>query len=595
MRRTFGAVLLGLCLGTVVPSSALGERANEAIDIVILVDESQSLSRKDVESERVAVEKFVSLPILIDRDIRVTIAPFSSGPKSPRVLAGCSRAPLTSDTVELLVGCSTKVQRQTKNDADDTDFASAIGFATDILGAPESAGRTHAVILMTDGQYDPDGNERVSETEQSNLDSALARAKENDVSIWAIGFGKAQLKALKSYVDAGAQPVTDCPPLPEPKILRSASLLAAEVTRFVETIGCGIDTDRSPTPSTYKVHPFMDTLAVSVEGSADDEPVLTDSEGTAVCNWVRVGQNWNCKVDLDGSRPGTWTVRTGKTAFATWMSEGRIDGALSDCTTEPVLSIFREDKNPIDWDSTSEWPTLTGYLVDDAGQTLKEFSLVADGESLKVNTAGIEGATRLEFTLSRDEDSTPKVKLAKRISCDLVEVPPTSPPTVPPVTTTGTASSTTTTVSISAPPGDSSSSWVWILVLLAMGGALFGGYKWYRSRLFPPGTIVLQESRDKPGLFVELDGEVQGKRRISLLNSGGRFLNIEPYAKTADITLSRSGDEVRVQYPSGEPVEEGEEPVINEEVVPFGIALRVQGYVIRVDLPVGFDDEEEEI
>ena len=205
----------------------------------------------------------------------------------------------------------------------------------------------------------------------------------------------------------------------------------------------------------------------------------------------------------------------------------------------------------------------------------------------------MDGATRLEFTLDRGGDDAPSFQLAKRISCDLVAVPPSSEASVPPPTETVAPATTTTTEPGAGTPDPGSSAWIWIVVLLAAGGGVFLAYMWYRSRLFPAGTVILQESRDRPGTFVELDGEVSGKRRVSLVNAGGRFLSLEPYAGAADITLSRSGDEVRVQYPSGDPVEEGEEPVINEEVVPFGIALRVQGYVIRVDLPVGFDDEEE--
>lgn len=596
MRGTVRAAFLGLCLLAVTPSPALGERANEGIDVVILVDESQSLSRKDVEAERAAVAQFVSLPILIDRDIRVTIAPFSSGSKSPRELEGCKLTPLTSDTVDLLVGCSTKVQRQTNGDADDTDFASALDFATELLGDEGSAERTRAVILMTDGQYDPDGNENVTEKEQAALDTALAKAKANEVSIWAIGFGKAKLGALKYYVDAGAQPGKDCDPLPEPKIVKSVNL-ADEVTKFVRTIGCGIDVTGSPTPSSYVVHPFMDTLAVSVDGFDGDTPVLTDANGKKVCDgsWKPAGEFLNCKVSLDGSTPGIWTVRTNQPAKAIWMSEGHIGGLLTDCTTRPTLTVFREDKKPIDWESTDVWPTLTGYLVDEAGQTLDEFPQAANGPSIDVDISAAEGATRLEFTLNRGGVGTPSFQLAKRISCDLVATPPTSATSVPRPTETVVSATTTTTEPGVLTPNSGSSTWIWIVLLLAAGGGGFVAYMWYRSRLFPIGTVIFQESRDRPGTFVELEGEVSGKRRVSLVNAGGRFLSLEPYAGSADITLSRLGDEVRVQYPAGNPVEEGEEPVINEEVVPFGIALRVQGYVIRVDLPMGFDDEGEEL
>jgi hypothetical protein len=375
------------------------------------------------------------------------------------------------------------------------------------------------------------------------------------------------------------------------------SLLADEVTKFVETIGCGIDTDTSPTPSSYSVHPFMGTLAVSVSGGGADDPVLTDSDGKEMCNgsWQRVGGKFNCTMALDGSKPGLWTVRTKGPASATWMSEGYIDGAISNCTSAPVLSVFRDDKNPVDWEASKEWPALTGYLVDQAGQTLKEFSVLADKPSIDVDVSGAEGATRLEFTLNRDGEAAPSFKLVKRISCDLVESPVISSSSVSPTTSPVTTGATTTSVAAAQGADESGSSWVWILLLLGAAAAAFGGYKWYRSRLFPPGTTVLQESQDRPGTFVELDGEVSGKRRVSLLNSGGRFLNLEPYAKSADITLSRVGEEVRVQYPSTSVGEDGDEVIINEEMVPFGIALTVQGFVIRVDVPVGFDEDDEEI
>ena len=77
------------------------------------------------------------------------------------------------------------------------------------------------------------------------------------------------------------------------------------------------------------------------------------------------------------------------------------------------------------------------------------------------------------------------------------------------------------------------------------------------------------------------------------MNTGGKFLQLGLYAAEADISLQRLGDEIRVQYPS-EQLDDKDQPIVDEQVVPFGISLKVQGFVIRVDAPEGLDVEEDE-
>ena len=77
------------------------------------------------------------------------------------------------------------------------------------------------------------------------------------------------------------------------------------------------------------------------------------------------------------------------------------------------------------------------------------------------------------------------------------------------------------------------------------------------------------------------------------MNAGGKFLQLGLYAAEADISLQRLGDEIRVQYPTQQ-LDDKDQPIVDEQVVPFGISLKVQGFVIRVDAPEGLDVEEDE-
>ena len=237
---------------------------------------------------------------------------------------------------------------------------------------------------------------------------------------------------------------------------------------------------------------------------------------------------------------------------------------------------------------------MRGTFLDSTGVTLREFPIEANSESIPIEIPLDlkNSATRIEVVLDRDTFSEFPFTMT-RASCDLT--PGQSSTSIELSSSTVQPQPGTT---IPDPTGDDDGGglplWVKVLgltVLIGAGGLAFKRFK--SSRVFPAGTVVSQESVDRPGVFVPLDGEIEGKRRVSLVNAGGKFLQLGLYAAEADISLQRLGDEIRVQYPTQQ-LDDKDQPIVDEQVVPFGISLKVQGFVIRVDAPEGLDVEEDE-
>ena len=603
IHRSLLATMIVLILGLTGAVKANAESDNADLNLVLAVDESRSLSLRDVEAERQALSQIVTSPVLFDRNVRVTLLPFSSGVSSPRRLQGCETVEITAKNAETLLNCIKQVKRQKLPfSTSNTNFASAIEVANSILMSQEGA---NAIVLLTDGQYDPDGNGEVSSQEQSELDDSLRKSREINATIWSLGFGKAKLTTLEQYSEAGAQPALKCPSLPGAILARTADL-SIQLSNVISAVSC---TSPPPppaqTPSKYPVHPMVETLGVTVYSTSSEAPSLTDPSGNVACfSWnkfsygidVKVTQ-YSCKVSVNSVQSGDWTVIADGDATALWQSSGTLESRLDNCSSTPVLKIARSSGNSIDWKLESKWPVMRGTFLDSTGGTLREFPIEANSESIPIEIPLDlkNSATRIEVVLDRDTFSEFPFTMT-RASCDLTPVQSSTS-----IEPTGSTVQPQPGTTIPDPTGDDDDDgggglplWVkvvGIIILIGAGGLAFKRFK--SSRVFPAGTVVSQESTDLPGVFIPLDGEIEGKRRVSLVNAGGKFLQLGLYAAEADISLQRLGDEIRVQYPS-EQLDDKDQPIVDEQVVPFGISLEVQGFVIRVDAPEGLDVEEDE-
>ncbi|MFC6084859.1 VWA domain-containing protein [Sphaerisporangium aureirubrum] len=179
----------------------------QPIDVVILVDESGSLSESAVTAERaaaalLAVGEFSSKS-------RVEVVGFGSKNDSGQNALDvvCPLGPLaTREDREAVVDCVRELHRRTPEEGNDTDHVAAIGRAVSTLRATGDRDRQKIVFLLTDGVLDVRRSPNYGDTPDARqnaarqyLDAHLREAAGAGIQIWPLGFGKADLGQLKSF------------------------------------------------------------------------------------------------------------------------------------------------------------------------------------------------------------------------------------------------------------------------------------------------------------------------------------------------------------------------------------------------------------
>lgn len=196
--------------------SAGEEDSPDKVDILVAVDESASLSSAAVRAEVDAVKTIINLPEMSADGLRVGVLPFSSGRESPRIVEDCALEEISEDSIAALTKCANQITRQKRRGSSDTDFAATIVKAVDLFKSDKNGNSSKVLVLMTDGKYDPNGDQMTSPSEQKSLDDALLYAKKNKVFLWALGFGQADIPTLNKYVADAADPelAAKCPASP---------------------------------------------------------------------------------------------------------------------------------------------------------------------------------------------------------------------------------------------------------------------------------------------------------------------------------------------------------------------------------------------
>jgi hypothetical protein len=206
----------------------------KSLRIVILVDESGSLSTSDVDRERSAAA-VLALGEFSPRS-QVAVVGFGSSDhtgQSP-VDEVCPLTELSSSAnQQFLLTCIQGLHRRTAAEGNGTDHVEALGQAMSIFGKPDEVGRSKVIMLLTDGQldvrnspqYGPDPDQRMAEANR-RLDDALGDARRAGVQIWPLGFGGAVTgEALARFAAGGAQQACNRLPdsRPRARIVRSSS------------------------------------------------------------------------------------------------------------------------------------------------------------------------------------------------------------------------------------------------------------------------------------------------------------------------------------------------------------------------------------
>ena len=144
MRKNFGAKFVASALALTAffgaPSAVFSSPKIFPLDLVILVDESSSLTNSDVQAEIRAVINLIARRELSRQDgeisveTRVAIAGFGSG--SAAVDEKCEPTLITIENVQDLAVCAEKVRRRNST-GQHTDFAKAFEYASSVFEATD--------------------------------------------------------------------------------------------------------------------------------------------------------------------------------------------------------------------------------------------------------------------------------------------------------------------------------------------------------------------------------------------------------------------------------------------------------------------------
>ena len=475
------------------------------------------------------------------------------------------------------------------NGAGNTDFASAIDMALNVLFEKNDPGRRKAILLLTDGRFDPIGNGEPSIAELQSFDSVLSRAEKERVQIWPLGFGdKVNVFSLADYAAKGYQGAKNCP-RPRPEIA-DPDKLGTLVYTMIGSITCSDIPPPQPTPSDIVVHPFVDRLSISVFDSAS-EPAVKGPDGTIECadQWEKKGTRYLCQLVLDGSQPGVWNVFGSDGSKVVSQISGSVKISLSDCDGEPTLTVVRSDDNPTQWDVKTEWPEVAISQFDKTGAELGDPLLLSlSQEKQQLSTLSSTSVLRVEIA---DDSPVSEISLLDSVKCAIAT----------PTTTSSTVAATNPSVPETPeeepkerptdPPGFP---W-WILGLIGfvlVSILLIVARKARVRKRFTSGTIVKQ-TNPVSGMKVEIpDLDLDGCKEFGLRKNGNAWLLRGVDVSEAQIVFRRDGDEVIVR----KVVDQGESELMGfEDEVDMNLESRFPvNYAFEFD-GVGFIVEIEEL
>ena len=590
---------------TIVSEARADAVSGDNIDIYVLVDESSSLSERDIQLEREAVEGIVSLQTIKKRGIRVGIVPFSSGSGSPRGLTGCELIPVDDGNDLVLAECARRIRRQF-GEAGNTDFSTAFDFVAEQVRSSEDDSRLPVIVLLTDGIFDPDGDQVTSAEELAQLNASVARLKENKIPIWGLGFGKADLAALEAYSTATKKPQGNCDAEANARIVEKENL-AIQLKVIIGEATCGNVTTVDPTPSKRFVHPLIDTVVITVVTRDLTKPTLTSPDGSNLCptDFVEISpKTFQCIVTEDGSNAGTWTAAAGPGALASWEFFGNVLLDFDQCPSPSSLLISRLDGNPIDFSAAVLWPSLQiaigtrslgrVLLQEESASLVKEFGSLPKFGLLNARSSDVA-----------KDDGLPRLNI-RPATCDL-SLPPPPTTSLPPTTTTP------PTTTVPPPPCDVTNTcppppppyWLYVVAVAAAVALAYTFIRWRKSLMFPPGTSILQRSPVNERAWIDPMGEIGSdigdKKKVAVVvDRVNKKISIDAYGATCDYVISTSGGQLLIEAGAEEIEGTDEESKSSSSQVParlepFGLPIVLeQGIVIRVERPDA-DSEEDEI
>ena len=365
---SFG-ILVALLTMCFVPSLDAAAVVVNQLDLVILVDESASLTSSDVRDEVRAVQSLVARRELSGSDltVRIAIAGFGSGENA--VDEKCPLQVVSTANVADFVRCAEQVSRRSSS-GQHTDFAKAFDYASSVFNSKSEPSVGRAVILLTDGKYDPFGKLKtvgLTAADASELESATTSLREDGAQIWPLGFGQVSEDELNDLAKNGASSLCQAGRQPYAIIDQGASLgdYLLEILGGIICTRAGAVTEL---PYDLPVHPLVNEVTLTVRSTSVDPKVIVKASEKELCqgDWKKANDgSLSCVVTVSGEDTGIWTITT--TDSGTGVNKptveasqkGRIDLRFDKCDESgAVVNVARIDQTLIKWvaDGNPEFP-----------------------------------------------------------------------------------------------------------------------------------------------------------------------------------------------------------------------------------------------
>jgi len=202
------------------PSAAQQEQPipEPAARIVVLADESESVTTEAVEQEQRAVALLAVSELSEQSEMAVLGYGSANGQGQNAVEPYCGFTPLdTPENRQGLADCGTKIHKREPAEGDDTNLVAALQAARELFSQPAGSedNRSRIILLLSGSTLDVPNSSQDGPSAEQQAEAArpllgeLQLARQNNVQIWPIVFAEGE-KTRVNYAQEGAMGTEQC-------------------------------------------------------------------------------------------------------------------------------------------------------------------------------------------------------------------------------------------------------------------------------------------------------------------------------------------------------------------------------------------------
>ena len=328
-----------LLLTTPIPAGAARQQQPEPVitpaNIVVLVDESSSISAQDMDREREAAALIALGEFAPSSTIAVVGFGSDNGGQSPVDVVCPPSTVATAQDRQRLSDCTRTLRSRTPGQGDGTDHAAALQQALSYLQGDKNGPKL--VFVLTDGKldvsdsprYGPDniGDQR-NRTASELIGTLLQQANREKVAIWPLGFGTVDQGQLDRFAKGSFQGQCGVKsPTPTATVVGSSADVAQALIKAFQAARCAgaSEIQRTPISTGGTAEAKVTIPAIATDGSilvtkhdsrisvsyVDPEGKTVPKSGTQGDSTFQVsGENGTVEgLRIVNPLPGTWTVK----------------------------------------------------------------------------------------------------------------------------------------------------------------------------------------------------------------------------------------------------------------------------------------------